>query len=174
MIFKIQLKVPLTDFNNGVEWVYLTPLLAFDDSDHPAIPRSVCYSAWSRSYERDSQAERTCLTLLAEISNLFFIGLFTVEMLLKLYSLGLHGYHFHQFSVTAWRSTWSGVLSLDFCSACGVTSSLLGTSIDHCYLLTNLLTVTDRSQHSTASWIWPIFLIGAGSYLIWQKQIKLI
>jgi len=34
----------------------------------------------------------TCLTLLAEISNLFFIGLFTVEMLLKLYSLGLHGY----------------------------------------------------------------------------------
>jgi len=29
---------------------------------------------------------------LAEIANLFFVGLFTVEMLLKLYSLGLHGY----------------------------------------------------------------------------------
>ena len=29
---------------------------------------------------------------LAEISNLFFIGLFTVEMLLKLYSLGVQGY----------------------------------------------------------------------------------
>jgi len=29
---------------------------------------------------------------LTEVSNLFFIGLFTVEMLLKMYSLGLHGY----------------------------------------------------------------------------------
>jgi len=29
---------------------------------------------------------------LSEIANLFFVGLFTVEMLMKLYSLGLHGY----------------------------------------------------------------------------------
>jgi len=32
------------------------------------------------------------LLTLTEISNLFFIGLFTVEMLLKMYSLGLQGY----------------------------------------------------------------------------------
>jgi len=32
------------------------------------------------------------LSLDAEISNLFFIGLFTVEMLLKVYSLGVQGY----------------------------------------------------------------------------------
>lgn len=30
--------------------------------------------------------------VVTEIANLFFVGLFTVEMLLKLYSLGLHGY----------------------------------------------------------------------------------
>jgi len=29
---------------------------------------------------------------LTEIANLCFVGLFTVEMLMKLYSLGLHGY----------------------------------------------------------------------------------
>ena len=29
---------------------------------------------------------------IAEIANLFFIGLFSVEMVLKIYSLGLHGY----------------------------------------------------------------------------------
>ena len=32
------------------------------------------------------------LLTLTEISNLFFIGLFTVEMLLKMYSLGLQNY----------------------------------------------------------------------------------
>ena len=32
------------------------------------------------------------LRCIAEMANLCFVGLFTVEMLLKLYSLGLHGY----------------------------------------------------------------------------------
>lgn len=34
----------------------------------------------------------TFLLTLTEVSNVFFIGLFTVEMLLKVYSLGLQGY----------------------------------------------------------------------------------
>jgi len=48
----------------------------------------ICHSTVRPATTRPMMA----LCVPTEIANLFFVGLFTVEMLLKLYSLGLHGY----------------------------------------------------------------------------------
>jgi len=47
----------------------------------------------------NTQSTSLCLlTLAAEITNLFFIGLFAVEMLVKMYSVGFQGYFVSMFN----------------------------------------------------------------------------